>query len=142
MKTLLFVLLLSLTLGKAYACQPCETTLGIEQTIAKADLIIEARKVSSSKKSNPEFITLKIKSIIKGDYTKKRIIVRSYHGMCSYGIVIDKKNYLVFLQLTTGGWDAIDNGCSVKTLPVINGLIQYKDMLISPNEFKSNYLKI
>jgi len=99
------VLLLIVMTARVYACEPCAVALDFEQTVRQADLIIVGQKVLDGPRTDfgegyggPDWIDIEILEILKGEESKKRIKVNGWDAMCSYGIVIDKGEYIIFLK--------------------------------------------
>lgn len=132
MKVLHFIAITAFSLlvgvSSIHACEPCSSTLNLEQTIEKSDLIIVGQRTdfSPDEKNSPEnlpdSINVKIIETIKGKIKQDQITINSWDGMCGYGVVIDDKIYKLFLQEKDGIYDAVDSGCSVKAVLVANNL--------------------
>lgn len=111
------------------ACQPClaEKSLTLEQSIAQSDLIIvgyrlDHRTKPEQESDTPQQLEVQVKRVLKGGVKENRITVRSYSGMCPYGVVLpDKEHYVMLLKASGDGrtYSAVDR-CSVKTLRVTN----------------------
>ena len=124
-----------------YACEPCLSTLNFKETVEKSDLIIIGQRTDFSPdeqdsiESFPDSVNVKIIEILKGETNQNQITVNSWNGMCGYGIVVDDKKYVMLLQERDDIYDAVDFGCSVKTFPVENDLIDFNGDKISIDEF-------
>lgn len=124
------------------ACEPCESNLGIEETIAQADLILIGQKIRDIVEpgippDTPPEIVVRIDRFLKGFVKEKELKVHSFSGECPYGIVVDEKSYLIFLKGPP--YTAVNNGCAVKTLPAQEGLIEWEGRRLSPNEFAMQF---
>jgi hypothetical protein len=125
----------------AYACEDCPDRLNFHETVQQADLIIIGHRTDYSNKEKnfdlegPEYITVQIIEILKGDVEKNQIQIHSWDGMCDYGIVVDDKDYVMLLKKKGDNYDAVAQGCAEKTLPVIDGLVLYEGKQISIDQF-------
>ena len=128
-------------ISTVYACEPCPSTLNFEETVEKSDLVIIGQRTDFSPNEQdsldglPDSINVKIIEILKGDTNQNQITVNSWDGMCGYGIVVDGKKYVMLLKKRDTMYDAVDFGCSVKTFPVDNGLVDFNGDKISIDEF-------
>jgi hypothetical protein len=124
-----------------YAFEPCSSTLNFEETVEKSDLIIIGQRTDFSPDEQdsfetvPDSINVRIIEILHGDTNRNQITINSWDGMCGYGIVVDDKTYVMLLQERDDIYDAVDFGCSVKTFPVDNGLVDFNGDKISIDEF-------
>jgi hypothetical protein len=118
------------TLGAtALACEPClaEKSLTLEQSIAQADLIVVGYRLDHPAKpeqegETPKQVKVQVMRVLRGSVKENQIMVRSYSGMCPYGVVLpDKEHYVLILKATGDGqtYSAVDR-CSVKALRVTN----------------------
>ena len=136
---IIFYFLFALSI--VYACAPCPSTLNFEETVEKSDLIIIGQRTDFSPNEQdsfetlPDSINVNIIEILKGNTNQNQITVNSWNGMCGYGIVVDDKEYVMLLQEKDNMYDAVDFGCSVKTFPVDNGLVDFNGDKISIDEF-------
>jgi hypothetical protein len=149
MKRGLFVvpalILFSLTLGlsEARACEPCskEASMNFEQTARAADLIIIGGRddFSPAELKNgvgPENIELKIARLLKGRESRDRITVRSWSGMCPYGVVInDNEQHIIFLKKSGETYRAVDD-CSVKYYTIKEGMVEFGKQRIRIEDFE------
>jgi len=149
-KTLLFLIAFFLFyVPSGFCCEPCKEILGFQSTVQQADLIIVGRKIAEDtpareqSNSGPESITIQVLKYLKGKAPRK-IKVNSWDGMCPFGIVIDNRTYVIFLQkkgtplfaLGKVEYDAINQGCSIKTYPVESDTVYFEDQKISLDIFK------
>jgi hypothetical protein len=135
------VLLLS---AAAFACRPCESTLNLEQSAGKAELIIVGERLDfSPKEVRPQSIKVRVVSTLKGEAGRKKIVVRSwYRRVCPYGIVVDDRRYVMFLAKSVempGKYEAVEEGCGVKTLSVRNNEVLVDEKRMSLAEFREKY---
>ena len=140
------VILLIFINSEIHACEPC-IPINFEETVRIADLIVIGKKAANGPSMKmdhfpdaSDWIEIKILDILKGEESEEFIRVNSWNGMCDYGIVIDEKQYIIFLQERTVEsedyqYDAVKFGCSLKTLPVVNDMIQIDEDEISKGEF-------
>ena len=123
-----------------FACEPCIHTLNLKETSEKSDLIIIGQRTDFSSREkdsreNPDTINVKILKILKGKTEKDQIDVNSWDGICTYGIVVDDKKYIMLLEERDGIYDAVDFGCSAKTFLVEGDLVDYNGSKISIDTF-------
>jgi hypothetical protein len=149
MKRGLFVIpaliLFSLTFGmsEARACEPCtpEASMKFEQTARAAELIIVGQRNDFSPDElrngvGPENIKLKIKRVLKGEESKEEITVKSWSGMCPYGVVInDNQQHIVFLKKSNETYRAVDD-CSVKYYTIKEGMVEFGKERIPVEDFE------
>lgn len=133
---------LSLLARSAWSCEPCESTLGLQETIQQADLIIVGQKIKNitepgiPEEISPE-ILVRVDQTLKGFIKEKELKVHSYSGECPYGIVVDDKSYLIFLKGPP--YTAVNQGCAVKTVPVEEGLVAHEGRRLSPTKFVAEF---
>jgi len=119
----IFLIILLIT-SPVYACIPCRKTLNFYETAQKADLIIIGQKIDEDfintfYNKKPEWTKVKILEIIKGDTSANEIRVKSWYGMCAYGIVLlDKNPYVIFLQKGKDMYYPVNTGCAIKYFKV------------------------
>jgi len=105
-----------------FACQPCliEKSLDLQQTIERADLIVTGYRIfykTQTKEDEPQFIDVQFKRVLKGKVLENTATVKSFYGMCPYGVVLpDAANYVLFLRESDGNSFTEVQKCSVKTL--------------------------
>jgi hypothetical protein len=107
--------------GAAWACEACQSPWDFDKSAEAASLVIVGQKVGQQRESLPEWSDVRVQKTLKGTVPKQVIRVRSWYGMCSYGIVVDDKSYVMLLVEPTAQnpyYNAVNYGCSVKTLPV------------------------
>ena len=116
------ILVLSFLPVSASACQPCRSKLNLEQSLERADVVIVGRRTDYSlKERRPATINVQVLQVLKGKAISAQIAVRSWYGMCAYGIVVDSRTYLMILKNPArmpGAYTAVHGGCSVKALPL------------------------
>lgn len=134
------VLLLS---AGAFACQPCQSTLTLEQSANKAELIIVGERLDySPKEIQPQTIKVRVLSVLKGKVEHKEIVVRSWYQMCPYGIIVDNQRYVMFLSKSAempGLYEAVEGGCGVKTLSVQRKVVLVEGKRMSLVELRKKY---
>jgi hypothetical protein len=143
---LFFVVLLSLILfRRGYACEPCAYILTLEETAEKADLIVIGHALDGITPAEfggdfvgPDWMTIEVTHVIKGELSDNTIRVNSWNGMCQYGIVLgDDAPYVIFLQDLGDMYDAVEHGCAVKTLPVFDSFVEYQGERLPLKDFFS-----
>ena len=127
-----------------FACQPCQSTLTLEESAGKAELIIVGQRPNfSPNEVRPESIRVRVVSILKGKPQKRVIVVRSwYRRVCPYGIVVDDQRYVMFLTKSVempGKYEAVEEGCGVKTLAVRNNGVLVDEKKMSLAELREKY---
>ncbi len=130
------LLILLLTPPAVHACEPCIEILGLEDTATQAELIIIGQKVAeaphTSEHNGPDWITVRVVEILKGQIEQGQIQVNSWDGMCAYGIVADEgESYVMFLEQRNGQYDAVNIGCAVTALPVKDDAVETEEQVIS-----------
>ena len=148
---ILFFFLIS---SPIFACQPClGTPLNLEETVDRADLIIVGHKIDDGQQSSsredidiliPELIQVRILEILKGSTQSTEIKVRSFYGMCAYGIVLnDNRNYLILLSNVSETeeelYSSVDGDCAEKSYLVLNNQVDIKGQNISLDDFASKH---
>lgn len=147
-KILLFVGIIYVIIFLAplnYACEPCLETLDLQETVNQSDLIVVGQRTDypldgEESFPGPETINVEIKRTLKGFSEETQIKVHSWSGMCGYGIVVDDKDYVMFLQkidsyLPEAQYDAVNFGCAVRTFSVENEMVDFDGKNISLEEF-------
>jgi hypothetical protein len=141
LKIFLCVLMLGASASAASACEPClnEKSLKLEQSIARADLIVVGHRINYRPKTEltegdtPQRIEVQVKRVLRGGVKENQIAVRSYSGMCPYGVVLeDEAEYVLLLR--GGGdeiYDAVDR-CGVKAMRVAGG--KEENVTLDPHE--------
>jgi len=145
------ILALFLVSSPVFACEPCASTLNIEQTINKSDLIIVGQKITDGPRSDfgegydgSDWIEVKIIETLKGSAPSAKIKINSWDAMCAYGIIVnDDRNYLMLLQKKDNAgenfYDAVDYGCAEKSYLVENSQVDLNGQKISLENFASKY---
>ena len=108
--------------GTAIACQPCRSKLDLDQSLKQADLVIVGKRIDyDPAEKKPPIIKVDIIKVLKGEIKEAQIEVKSWYGMCPYGIVVDNQVYVMILKKsieTKGVYAAVNGGCSVTKLLV------------------------
>jgi hypothetical protein len=130
---------------EARACEPCtkDASMQFEETARNADLIVVGRRDDFSPDElthglgGPENIKLKVVRVLKGKEERAEIAVRSWSGMCPYGIILnDNSEHVVFLKKSGDNYRAVDM-CSVKDYAVKDGVVEFGKEQITIEDFKS-----
>ncbi len=117
-------------LQSAWGCEPCSGTLNLVETVDKADLIIVGQKIADGTKTesnSPDYtgadwIEVQVIEVLKGDPPgQQQLKVKSWEDVCPYGIVVDDRVYVMFLEKKDDAageyqYDAVNSGCALKTL--------------------------
>jgi len=108
--------------GTAIACQPCRSKLDLEQSLKQADLVIVGKRIDyDPAEKKPPIIKVNVIRVLKGEIKEAQIEVKSWYGMCAYGIVVDDQVYVMLLKKPfkmQGAYTAVNGGCSVTKLLV------------------------
>jgi hypothetical protein len=139
----LVLLLLTLGLSEARACEPCtkEASMQFEATARAAELIIIGQRDDFSPDElthgvGPATIKLKVVRVLKGRERMEEITVKSWSGMCPYGVIInDNLQHVIFLKKSGGMYVTVDM-CSVKDYTIKDGQVEFGKQKISVEDFK------
>ena len=119
----------------ATACQPCRSKLDLEQSLKKADLVIVGKRIDyDPEEKMPSTIKVNIIKVLKGEIKKKQIEVKSWYGMCPYGIVVDDRIYVMILKNPSkmqGMYTTVNSGCSVTKLLVKSNKVSVDGRIMS-----------
>lgn len=145
--------------GAALACQPCQETWNFEKTAAQADLVIVGERAIIHDRENresfgPPFVNIRVEQVLKGAEDDDVITVKSWSGMCDYGIYFKEGRRVIFLSDASQGhtdktsgfsignvqYDSVNMGCAQKTLPVEDGMVEIEGEKLSLDDFKARYL--
>lgn len=125
-KIIIAAIFLTVFAVPVFACQPCvlEKSLDLKQTIEQADLIVTGNRIfdqSAAPDKKPPFIKVQFRRILKGAVSENQGTVRSFFGMCPYGVVLpDDASYVLFLDsIDKNLFGAVDR-CGVKALRLDN----------------------
>lgn len=138
-KIFLCVLMLGASASAAPACEPClaEKSLKLEQSIARADLIVVGHRINYRPKTEltqgdtPQQIDVQVKRVLRGSVKENQITVRSYSGMCPYGVALeDESEYVLLLRGDGEIYNAVDR-CAVKALRVADG--EEENVILDPH---------
>lgn len=148
------------------ACQPCETTLSLKDSLAAADAVVVGRKTDSSDEApgpdvKPQCGEFEVVEVLKGEVGPRNIKARAWYGMCPYGIIVgNRETYLLILKKISteaefGGtvtdecgrvferegyiYGPVEYGCAVKTLPVELGEVEADGVRMTLAEFREKY---
>jgi hypothetical protein len=127
--------------NSARACEPCVEILDLEQTTAAAELIVIGRLVREgpSTGSGPDWLDIEILEVWKGALDQDRIRVNSWDGMCAYGVILfDHEPHLIFLEKRGDIFDAVENGCAVRSILIEGDLIHTEGGLAPLDEFAAS----
>jgi hypothetical protein len=113
--------------------------------VKQADLIIIGQKIADGPSTGvdgfnggPEWIDIRILEILKGDISEKIIRVKSWYGICAYGIVIrDKNSYVIFLSRKDNRYYAVNGGCAIRTYNIYEDDVDFKENDLSKNTQKT-----
>ena len=139
--------------SSAYACEPCLSYSSLQKTIEKSSvvaLVVNNDQDSSAEaQQGPEFLQLTIVKVMKGRVDTYAVLVRSWYGMCAYGVQMKLRDRAVVMlqeviDVTTGAWDGtyklVEDGCSQAQLPVKGSNVWANDQWIPLSSFESSYI--
>lgn len=146
------MILFSLTLGvsEARACEPCtrDASMQFEQTARASDLIIIGRRDDFSPDElthgvgGPEVIKIKVRRVLKGKEDSQEITVKSWSGMCPYGIILnDNLEHVIFLKKSGEMYRAVDM-CSVKDYTIKDDKVEFGEQNIPIEDFRLKLEKL
>ncbi|MBD0373433.1 MAG: hypothetical protein ICV60_21540 [Pyrinomonadaceae bacterium] len=146
------LVLFSLALGakEARACEPCtkDASMQFEETARNSDLIIIGQRDDFTPDElthgvgGPEVIKLNVRRVLKGKESRAEITVKSWSGMCPYGIIInDNLPHIVFLKKSGDQYRAVDM-CSVKDYLVKDNVVEFGSQKISLEDFELKLEKL
>jgi len=131
MKRVLGVLV-ALTVGLgapvADACQPCESKLDLEITARLASLVVVARRVGEALERPDDdlaasFAQFEVEKVLKGTPIARRIDV-ALGWWCGFGPEVPiGESAVLFLEPKGNRYFTIRDGCSVRSLPVLDGKV-------------------
>lgn len=137
------------------ACELCpdDELLTLAETVAQADLIVIAQKIGDEDgrvtvpdpDGGPEWSTLQIREVLRGTASQPEIIVNSWEGMCSYGIIVGDQPVLLLLEESSSAdepyqYDAVARGCGEKGYLVTNDSINLNGTVLSIDQFIAQYV--
>lgn len=139
-KVALTIALLNTTI---FACQPCESSLNLEQSLSKATLIIVGSRIDyDAEEVQPQNIRVKVLKVLKGKIGEETISIRSWYGMCPYGIIVDDQTYLMILTKSSempDMYEPVDYGCSIRTLLLKSDTVTVDGEKMSLEQLQSKY---
>jgi hypothetical protein len=123
----------------AFACEPCpiDMMLDLDGTAAQADLIIVGQLVGEGPDmdTGPDWISVRVIELWKGSAPDEPIQVNSWDGMCAYGIIMEGETlHLIFLEDKGEQYDAVNYGCGVHSLPIVDGQVTVEEQSYTPGE--------
>jgi hypothetical protein len=142
--TALVLFSLAISVSEARACEPCtrDASLKFEETARRADLIVLGRRDDFSPEElthgvgGPANIKLKVSRVLKGEEAREEITVKSWSGMCPYGIVInDNLEHVVFLKKSGETYVSVAE-CAVKYYDVKDGQVEFEKQKIAVEDFE------
>ena len=149
----------------ALACEPCGSKLDLPRSLEKADLVVVAKRPAEPKQpeqpaSGPACDELLVESVLKGEFEEEKLRVRSWYGMCPYGIILNEGTYVVLLSKAPSHaydfsrpddecekalrqkpvlYTAVEQGCAVKALAVEAGSVEAEGVKLTLDEFREKY---
>lgn len=147
--TALVLFSLSATAASALACEPCtkDSAMQFKETARASDLIIIGQREDFSPSEltqgvgGPETIRVKVRRVFKGAEQRAEISVKSWSGMCPYGIVLnDNEEHVIFLKKSGDSYRAVEM-CSIKDYAVRDGRVLFGKEKITVEDFESRLRK-
>lgn len=160
-------LLVALCPAAALACEPCGSRLDLPRSLEKAGLVAVVRRPEGARPlddrdNNPPCDELLVERVLKGEFGGERLWVRSFYGMCPYGIILGAGRYVVLLAKPSaeehdfqagnvegeckaaldkgeGFYAAVGMGCAVKALAVEGGSVEAEGVKMTLEEFRDKY---
>ena len=133
--TLNMLIAIAIMAGTAIACQPCRSKLDLEQSLKQADLVIVGKRIDyDPAERKPPIIKVNAIKVLKGEIKEAQIEVKSWYGMCPYGIVVDDQIYVMLLKKPLklqGAHTAVNGGCSVTKLLVKSNKVSVDGRIMS-----------
>jgi hypothetical protein len=129
---------------KVRACEPCtkDASMKFEETARNADLIIVGQRYDFSPDElthgtfGPEYIKLKVVRELKGKVSQEEITVKSWSGMCPYGIILnDNSQHVVFLKKQGDQYRAVAE-CGIKSYAVKDGVVELEKEQVTIEDFQ------
>jgi hypothetical protein len=142
--TALILFSLALTVSEARACEPCtkEASLKFEETARRADLIIIGQRNDFRPDElthgtfGPENIRVQVRRVFKGEEGRDEITVKSWSGMCPYGIILnDNLPHVIFLKKSGENYVAVDM-CSVKDYLIKDDMVEFGRQKLTVEDFR------
>ena len=142
--TALILFSFSFTTTSALACEPCtkDSSMQFKATARAADLIIIGQRDDFSPEElthgvgGPETIRVKVRRVFKGEESREEISIKSWSGMCPYGIILnDNAEHVIFLKKSGDTYRAVDM-CSVKDYAVKDGMVEFGKEKIAVEDFQ------
>ncbi|HYO90527.1 MAG TPA: hypothetical protein VEQ40_02780 [Pyrinomonadaceae bacterium] len=113
-----------------------------EETARKADLIIIGQRDDFKPDElthgtfGPENILVNVRRVLKGEEGRDEITVKSWSGMCPYGIIInDNLPHVIFLKKSGDTYHAVDM-CSVKDYLIKDDMVEFEKQKIPVEDFR------
>ncbi|HKS26441.1 MAG TPA: hypothetical protein VJS44_01415 [Pyrinomonadaceae bacterium] len=141
---------LAFTVREARACEPCtkDASINFEETARRADLIIIGQRYDFRPDElkhgtfGPENIRVQVRRIFKGEEGRDEITVKSWSGMCPYGVILnDNLPHVIFLKKSGDTYHAIDM-CSVKDYLIRDDVVEFGKQKISIEDFRMKLEKV
>ncbi|MET0647399.1 MAG: hypothetical protein ABW208_12310 [Pyrinomonadaceae bacterium] len=153
---------------RAYACQPCESTLDLARSLEQAEVVAVARRREGARPlgargAERQCDELLVEKVLKGEVKGGRLRVRSFYGMCPYGFVLGEGSYVVILGKASpsdyenrsaepgeecaaapaegaGLYVPVRQGCAVKALLIEAGTVEAEEgSRVTLEEFSEKY---
>lgn len=157
--------LLALAGEAASACEPCGATLDLRRSLERADVVAVVRRPALPEQpadtaNGPACDELRVERVLKGEAGGEKLLVRSWHGMYPYGVILGEGTYVVILRRAAASdydsvrdreecagarakgaelFAAVEHGCAVKSLRVESGAVEAEGVKMTIEEFREKY---
>jgi len=133
---------LSPATSRNLVCQPChpDEVLNLARSFDKADLVVVAHRTDyPSDEKEPASIKVNVARTLKGKTKEAELTVKSWYGMCPYGIIVDDRTYIMLLSKEDEMYAPVNGGCGVKVLVVKNDQVEVDGNQMSITEVQKKY---
>jgi hypothetical protein len=117
--------------------------MNFEETARAADLIIIGQREDFRPDElthgtfGPENIKVKVRRVLKGKEEQSEITVKSWSGMCPYGVILnDNLEHVIFLKNSGETYRAVAE-CGIKDYTIKEGVVEFGKEKISVEDFVS-----
>lgn len=130
--------------SKAEACSPCEDNLDLRATAIRAGLVVVAHRVGEdfSPLSGDErwvtFAPFEVQKVLKGSPIAQQIDV-AMSWMCGMGPDVERgRSSVLFLERYGNRYYSVRDGCSVRSLPIVDGKAVLTDISLPVDVLATN----
>src|SRR5687768_13249385 len=163
--TLRAAALVLLACAGVHACEPCGSTLDLRRSLERAEVVAVVKRPERPRQpeepsNGPACDELLVERVLKGKVEGERLAVRSWYGMCPYGIILGEGTYVVILagasssdydaaeasvgcdvsrERKSGLYAPVEHGCAVRSLRVEAGAVEAEGVKLTLDEFRDKY---